>query len=244
VCSKCRCAECKEANRLYYHENKKRTEEEGKNRIVDAGPAREHILWLSTLGIGYRQVAEAALVGVTVVAEVKAGRKSKIRERSLKRILGVGEDARADQSYVPAKSTHALVQKLVSKGYSRAELARRLGYRSPSLQLKEGRVTLRKAHKVQKMYNSILAEEKEERNIAEEMKYFCTECGMSHRKKDRLGRLRSCLPAPTSEIQDRLPCTYSGSKNSSPYRQLLRDLHDVGAKKEGILQAEGDWYLT
>lgn len=59
---------------------------------------------------------------------------------------------------------------------------------------------------------------------------FCGDCGLSHRKPDRLARIRRMLPASPQEIREAYPCVYDLEECSKGERRLYRDLHDLGAK--------------
>jgi len=215
----------------------------GWNGLVDASEARAHILRLSALGVGYKSVAEAATVGVTVVAQVRSGVKTKIRAQSAKRILEIDVSAKADQAFVPAKETHHLLKKLLRKGYTKTELAKRLGSKAktPALQLNSKKVTVRNAHKVKKLYRDIIEEERKEAEILEEMKHFCTDCGRSHSKENRRRILRETLPATTEVLRELYPCFYD--ETDAKVQDLSRDLRAIGAVKEGHLYQKGAWYL-
>lgn len=212
----------------------------GWNGLVDAGEVREHILYLSRLGVGYKTVAEAANVGVTTLADVRAGRKKKIRAQSAKRVLEVGTDAKADKAFVDARPSQKLLKKLLRLGYTKTELASRLGSKAkvPSLQLLERKkMTVRSAHEVKKVYDDIM----EEQRIMEEMKKFCEHCGHSHSKENRQRILKTILPATTSVIKELYPCFYDNT--DAKVQDLSRDLRAIGAYKEGPKWGEGAWYL-
>jgi len=81
--------------------------------------------------------------------------KKKIRRRTEKAILAVSVACISSNSLVPAKRTWALVERLLNSGFTKKELARRLGYAS-SLQLNRKRVTALNASKVERFYNRIM----------------------------------------------------------------------------------------
>jgi len=286
--SGCRCGECKEANRLAYHERQQRAKEAaaeitetkegapqqwtdprtGKtytriykracpgvngdpcewgshlrsdskgsvcgrcrlkltwNGLVPSDRARDHIHALSRRGVGYKQVADAAGVAESIVAKIRSGERKNIRAQAEKRILEVDIGARADHALVPAGPSWKLLNKLLKK-YSKAELARRLGSeaKNPALQVSKKEVTVKKAHQIQKLYNDCMEEQK----FIDTYVPICTRCGYSHKKPERLARLKRALPARAHDIRDWWPCTYGIHPDPVGERRLYRDLHDLGA---------------
>src|SRR6185437_1553401 len=111
------------------------------NGLVDAARARDHLARLSRRHVGYKTVADAACVSITVVAKICSGEKRKIRAQTAKRILEVDFGARADGTTVPAGPTWKLLNKLLERGWTRQDLARGLGSKAaiPSLRLKHKR---------------------------------------------------------------------------------------------------------
>lgn len=215
----------------------------GWNGLVDASPARQHLKILSRRQVGYKQVADAAGVAGSVVAKIVSGKKARIRYSTEQAILEVDIGARADGALVPAGPSQKLLKKLIKMGYPRYELAKRLGAKAkrPALQLlKTKEMTVRTVSKVQKLYDGIM----EEQRIMEEMKKFCTMCGHSHAKRNRLRLLRECLPATSSVIKEIYFCMYGGGKGSSKEAALIRDLHEIGAVKDGTKHAQDvPWVL-
>lgn len=125
---------------------------------VDAAPARAKIRALSRQHVGRRAVADAASVACSAIFAIRNGTKTQIRLSTERRILAVDAGARAGASYVSARPTWRLIGKLLEEGFTRTELARRLGYASPALQLRTDRITARNALRVAKFYRAIMAE--------------------------------------------------------------------------------------
>lgn len=150
----CRCMLCRAANSRYETERAAARKAGDWNGLVSAKAARRHIEKLSRAGIGYKAVADASGVAASIVLKIKQGRKSQIRKRTETRILDVDAGARANNSLVPAGPTWRLIQKLIEReGFSKAEIARRLGYRTPALQLRKDRIFARTAIAVERLYN-------------------------------------------------------------------------------------------
>lgn len=128
------------------------------NGLVDARRARRHLRALSRKGVGYKSVADAADVGHTVLAEVLAGRKRQIRRQTEKRVLEVTTEAIADHALVPAAGVWRLLDRLLEEGFTKTELARRLGYAGPALQIGRKRVLARTAHRLERFYREIMTD--------------------------------------------------------------------------------------
>lgn len=209
------------------------------NGLVSADRARAHIHALSKQGVGYKSVAESACVSISVMSKIRSGQKKQIRAQTEKRILEVDVTAKADSAYVSAAATHQIIRKLLKKGYTKTEIAKRLGSKAkvPALQLNSKLILVKNAYKVQKLWNTIMDEEE----IAKEMKRFCTECGYSHSKKVRLQRLKNALPATTEVLKEVFHCYYGNGVNDE--RALFRDLHELGALKDGPTHVSSPWYL-
>jgi transcriptional regulator with XRE-family HTH domain len=155
--SGCHCEACRGANTAY---EKHRSRERGKGRwngLVSAEPARLHILALSREHVGRRSVARASGVSLTVVTEVRQGRKARVRAMTLRKILAVrAHEARAMHAYVDARPTRSRIMRLVREGWPKARLARRLGYRRGAIQfLEQDLVTRRTAARVARLYREL-----------------------------------------------------------------------------------------
>ena len=148
----CKCMLCR-ATASRYESKRLRARRNGDwNGIVDAGKVREHLRKLSKLGVGYRQVASVADVSVTVLCEVKAGSRKNVRARTERRVLAVDATCRADKVSIPAGPTWRLIEKLLKFHFhTKQELAQALGY-SMAIQFGRGRITVRNAHRVAKLY--------------------------------------------------------------------------------------------
>jgi hypothetical protein len=126
------------------------------NGTVDSDQARAHIIALGRRGVGYKAVSDACGVSRTILMEVRAGRKKTIRATTEKRILGVDKGAVADGALIPALPSRRLLQSLVARGFTKTELARRLGSKSkhPALQFKRRRIEARSALKIARLYRN------------------------------------------------------------------------------------------
>jgi hypothetical protein len=94
-------------------------------------------------------VAAASDVALSVIADVRAGRKLKIRARSERRILAVTPACRGDASLVPAKRTWERIEWLLDEGFTKSRIALELGRKTRALQLNREWVTARNAAAVE-----------------------------------------------------------------------------------------------
>jgi hypothetical protein len=153
----CRCFDCRRANSAYEASRKiARAAGEG-NGIVPAGKARAHMKALSAQGVGRRSVGAACDVADTVLGDIITGRKVNIRASTERAILAVTRDAAGDRALIPAKASWKMLDELIADGYTKSELARRLGSKSkiPALQLNRDFVTVRNAHLVERLYREL-----------------------------------------------------------------------------------------
>lgn len=151
----CRCDQCRRANTAYETERVKARKAGDWNGLVSADKARAHLASLSAKNVGRRSVSDVTGVAGSILMEIIAGRKSKIRARTERLILTVTEAAAADHALIPAKATWKLLDELLADGYTKTELAHQLGYKRPALQLDRERVTVRNAHQVKCMYQRL-----------------------------------------------------------------------------------------
>ena|SRR5579872_3082213 len=153
----CRCLPCRAANSRYSCSRDLARKLGDVRDIVSADAAVAHIHKLSRLGVGRRTVADAAGVARSIVSDILQGRRSRIRKNTEVKILSVDAGARAGGSLIPAKNTWELIDELLSRGYTKTQLARWLGYKNAALQFKRSSITLRRAVAVEKLYRGIEA---------------------------------------------------------------------------------------
>jgi hypothetical protein len=151
----CRCSDCRRANTDHEKARAIASKNGDWNGIVSAEKARAHLAELSKAGVGRRVVGDVTGVADSVLTEVIAGRKTNIRARTERLILGVTVAAAADHALVPAADTWKLIDELLADGHSKAELARLLGYKMPALQLRRSQVTVRNAYDVKQLHERL-----------------------------------------------------------------------------------------
>jgi hypothetical protein len=155
----CRCASCKEANRLFYHKRIKRKIYGDWNGLVTPGKVRQRLKKLSRKGIGYKTVAKEAGVSRTVLQQVMSGRRKHICARTERKVLALREDCLADHAIIDATETWRQINALLRDVYpSKSALAKALGFKTPAIQIRKDRVLVKNAKKVEKIYNAFLGE--------------------------------------------------------------------------------------
>lgn len=152
----CHCAECRAANSRYENERQKARRNGDWNGVVDAAPARKHIRFLSRRGLGRRAIAAASDIREQTIQTIRRGYKTRIRARTLRRILDVTPDLLADHALVRARRLWSCIRRLQEEGYTKTRLAQLLGY-SKALQFRKTFVTARNEHNVLRLYERLMA---------------------------------------------------------------------------------------
>ena len=148
----CKCFHCRRANSDYERERQKAREAGDWNGLVDADAARAHLRKLARQGVGRRMVHAVSDVALSVLQDVRSGRKRRIRALTERRILAVTQACRGDAVHVPAGPTWERIEWLLSEGFTKARIARELGMKRPALQLNRHRVTVRNAAQVEALW--------------------------------------------------------------------------------------------
>lgn len=187
VAAKCRCDDCRRANREYAHRAALRVARGGADPLVPADAARMHLLELAKLDVGRRAVAAASDVSDTVLQLVRSGRKTQIRHSTEKRILEVDASARSDHARVTAGPTKAALKKLRALGLTKTAISARLiGVDRPTQLGRTKLVLAATAHAVEKL----LREELAAVELSEKLCGFCDECDFAHTAARRQRILR------------------------------------------------------
>ena len=194
VAAKCRCDDCRRANREYQHARRRRVAFGGGNPLVSAEAARQHLDALGKRNVGLRAVAEASDVSRSVICDVACGKKLRIRRDTESRILAVDSGARLDGALVPAGPTNAALKKLRSLGLTKTAISERMGGRSRPTQLGNRKlVHAATAYAVDRL----LREELAAVEAADTLCGFCEECDEVHTAARRQRILR--------HVEDRTP---------------------------------------
>lgn len=83
----CKCFQCRRANSDYERDRKAARLAGDWNGFVPADRARAHLMSLSRSGVGKRAVQAASDVCMTVLQDIRTGKKAQIRARTERRIL-------------------------------------------------------------------------------------------------------------------------------------------------------------
>ena len=114
------------------------------NGLVSAGRVRQHLRRLRAAGVGRDTVADISGIGATTIDEIRSGRARRIRRSTERAILKVTKDAMTEAKLVPASQVWDQIEKLIrDDGFTKAEIARRLGLKTAALQFKKTRMTAR-----------------------------------------------------------------------------------------------------
>jgi hypothetical protein len=154
----CRCLPCRVANSQYENDRARARSTGEWNGLVSALPARRHILRLSKQGVGRRAVSAACDVSATIIAAIRSGRRTQIRKRTQDKILEVTRQAVSDAALVPAHETWQQIHTLLEEGFTKAELARRLGIGGAVLQLGKDKILARTAARIDRLFRMLMKE--------------------------------------------------------------------------------------
>src|SRR6478735_6436467 len=124
----CHCTECRAANRA---DERHRTESLRNGQwepLVDAAPARGHLLLLRHHGLGLDQIVKISETSKRTIRRVLREPPTsphRIRSETAQRVLAIqlSTEHLAPRSQVDATETHALIQALIDSGYSIPGLA-------------------------------------------------------------------------------------------------------------------------
>jgi hypothetical protein len=142
------------ANSCYESERQKARRNGDWNGIVQVGQVRRHILMLGRRGLGRRAIAAASDVREQTIQQIRSRKKLTVRARTARRILAITPEAIADRALVPARRLWKYIRRLQKEGFTKTELARRLG--KGRLQFGKQRVTARSDFDVALLYEQVM----------------------------------------------------------------------------------------
>lgn len=218
--SGCRCDFCRKANREYAKRRALAQIRGDWNGLIPTDGVRAHLQRLSKIGIGKRTIQEASKVSLTVIEEIRSGKKTMVRARTAKKLLAVTE-ANKKVKFVSADETWRMLRHLCKLGYSKAEISERLGNKTRAIQIRKTIIEVETAAKIQRLYKEILEEVAAEKDLIS----VCLDCGLSHSQRSRQKVIKRMLPATYKDIQEAYRCFYGVDDN----RTLFRDLEAIGA---------------
>lgn len=154
----CRCQQCRTAANVYNVQLARRREQ-GIETLHDATPAREHLRWLQTQGVGARAVVNATGLRRNTVREIVTGETKRCRPETIEKILAVGTHRRRPGAPVDAARTWALIEELLEHGFTKTQIAAELGSTAerPALQIRRDTVLQSTADKVVEVHRRLMA---------------------------------------------------------------------------------------
>jgi len=153
----CKCMLCRAANSRYSTERSRAIKAGDWNGIVSSDRARAHLLMLSRHGVGRYVVADACGLSPRLIAEIRSGRQRNMRSRNERRILSVTAEARGAGTLVHAGPVWVQINRLLREGFTKGQLARRLGNKTAALQIRRHVVTAKTAMRVEKLHAELMA---------------------------------------------------------------------------------------
>lgn len=153
----CRCKACLAAYARYKRMQRLARENGCGNPTVSAERSRRHLNMLSDFGVGRRSVAAVTGMNDNWLWRIATGRKLKVRRKTEACVLSVSvEDGLAVQSWTDAGASWLLLKQLLREGFTKKDLARRLGMKAPSLQFRKTKMAVRNVRKVAEFYQVIM----------------------------------------------------------------------------------------
>lgn len=153
----CRCSQCRRANSAYESERQRARKNGDWNGIVSAERARKHLRALRKAGVGRRSVHIVTDIAETVLRDINAGRKKRIRARTERLILAVTPACAADGAYISAAKTWRQIDQLLEEGFTKVRIAEAIGQKR-ALQLGKKRVTVKNAAAVDRLWRKYMTE--------------------------------------------------------------------------------------
>jgi hypothetical protein len=153
--SGCKCFACRRSNSDYERQRKAARLAGDWNGIVPASNARSHLVALSRRGVGKRAVSAAADVAMTVLTDIRTGKKPRIRARTERKILAVTSKMTSDRALVKGAGALRLIEELRGEGFTKTELAQQLGYANAALQFRPGLMTARNVQRITTLHQRL-----------------------------------------------------------------------------------------
>lgn len=162
---RCRCDPCRLAQREY---NRMRLRaiarpDEAWCPYVDAGPAREHIEWLRSCGIGLKSLTLLSGVSHGTLSKLmygdglrNMGPSRRVRPATAEKIMATMPAMATGAQKIPAGPTWRLLDELIGRGWAKSELSRRLGHRGPGLQISRQLVRASTARAVERLHAELM----------------------------------------------------------------------------------------
>lgn len=152
----CRCLPCRAAHARYMRERAALRRAGQSNVLVSADAARMHLLELSKRKVGLDAASAASDVSRTLLSTIRSGVHKKIRKSTESRILNIDEFAVSDGAYLPSFQSRKQVAYLCSEGFTKEELARRVGVSLNVIQMKWPHIRASTAARIDRFYRLIM----------------------------------------------------------------------------------------
>jgi len=162
VADKCRCQPCTAANAAYQRGRERHQArvrygiEQPRRPFIDATETRQHLLWLSSVGVGRRQIHARSGIGISAIDKIRTGKVTKIRPATADKLLAVGKSMTANRALVDARDTWKKINELLGNGWTKAAIDRALGGRGRTLQIGRIRVTAGTARRIDQLHHQAL----------------------------------------------------------------------------------------
>lgn len=160
----CRCEPCTVANRDYARNRERHLTrvrygiEVPAQKFVDAAEARQHLLWLRSFGVGLRTVSQHTGLGRTALHQIATGETRRVHVDTERKILDLLRDTSNRQVLVDASLTWKRIAWLQQQGWSKARIARELGFRCGALQFRKDRVRRSTEQRVEQLVRKVLTD--------------------------------------------------------------------------------------
>lgn len=122
VIDKCRCDECRRANREYRALADRQIAYGRWEPYADASQTRAHIEELRHAGMGLRQIAKASGVGRTALTKIATGERRKVRTETAQSILEVVPFP-AGHTLISSEPTQRRIALLLAAGWTQCRIA-------------------------------------------------------------------------------------------------------------------------
>jgi hypothetical protein len=166
----CRCDGCRSAYADVQRDRRARMKTQDGDFTVSAELARQHLIELRMAGVGKRAVSDCTGISDVVLMEIRNGKRQRIRQSTEEKIMRITEDARSGGALVDGGPSTRLIQELMARGYTMAQLATNLGYKDKRIQFFGCKyVTATNAMRVERMHKLLMRERPESVSRVERM---------------------------------------------------------------------------
>lgn len=125
---------------------------------VPADKSRAHLNWLSCRGIGRDSVRDITGLNDDNLKKIRQGKRATVFAETEKKILSVTPKGYAGATVISSEETWKMLNRLLQGGFTRSELALRMGYKTPKLHFGREAVTGATEARVRRFYEKVMAE--------------------------------------------------------------------------------------